>query len=476
MLGEMNKKIAQLQESNKQMVSQTESKLEAKIEESGDESPGLTVLGEDFLRHENAKRIREDSMRNYNKNMKQMKTKHDRLRKVNVFNVGDVGGLIIPEDYIMEHANKLPVVIASVHNFGETQMYTLAYGQDLLENKYYQHELLKSYGSNDYYGVIVQQSPYDYMAVVTGKAQSKEVKPIPVQTAYKQYVDLISNIKEKETDSVASNKSTEDDDTWDDENMHDDTDCNKDKPSKVRKSSSVMAASNESNSILIIPNQMNAIIVNKETCERKLVKVSITNSICAVCCGKIATDAQALECHNCGRSMHAQKVCKFGMVQYPYGGYHYCSLACHLKQTVYEVKIIAEVRATKKNNQRKYVMLYKNGETTQLAAHKVEKLAQYAKMVHDWREQHPFVGDDVDMEYEEDDEVKITACTIAVSKPTNMKDNICCVCSMELTAMNQHTCYRCKRRMHGVIICSMKHLMYADDDKLYYYECKVHVM
>lgn len=55
-----------------------------------------------------------------------MKIKHDRLRKVNMFKVGDVAGLIIPEDYVKPLANKLPVVVASVHNFGDTEMYTLA--------------------------------------------------------------------------------------------------------------------------------------------------------------------------------------------------------------------------------------------------------------------------------------------------------------------------------------------------------------
>jgi hypothetical protein len=66
--------------------------------------------------------------------------------------------------------------------------------------------------------------------------------------------------------------------------------------------------------------------------------------------------------------------------------------------------------------------------------------------------------DDDEFETTSQDELKINKSI----------DARCCVCNERLTADNPHTCYACKKNMHGHIVCPMKQLICMDnDDNLY---------
>jgi hypothetical protein len=126
-----------------------------------------------------AKRIRQHSHEKITEHWKRMKISHDRWIKVNSFQVGDVVGLIIPAEYKNKNANKLPVVVIEIRKSKvENQMtvniedkteedenlneeyeedgYVVAYGDNRLDGVYYQHEMIKIHGKQDYYGAIVR--------------------------------------------------------------------------------------------------------------------------------------------------------------------------------------------------------------------------------------------------------------------------------------------------------------------------------
>lgn len=482
LMAELLKK--RLLQANQSVAAQNtaESKQDNEVDEHGYESPGVTTTDENYLRYQNAKRIRDDSRQNYTNNMKTMKTKHDRLRKVNMYKVGEVAGLIIPEEYVTKYANKLPVVIASVHNFGSTEMYTLAYGDKILENKYYQHELVKYAGTKDYYGVVVHHDEKEYMERMTAKAQAKSTTAIPVQTAYNSYIQMFQEAEfDADNEDTHSNNESQVEDTASElENMHDE-EMKDDFASITQKihelNSEVTQTQTEvdiSNSSSNNTTPMTAIITDKQSNTKKILKVTITASKCAVCRAKIRNDAETIPCAGCGRIMHTKAQCDFAMVQYTHNHQHYCSLACNRNQVNYEIAIVGEV-VVGKNKQRKYTVLYKNGFTAQIPASKVERLAQYSKMVYDWRQQHPHKEHaNYNATNDVDDEVEIIASNVVAPQRCNAgSEYACCVCMEKLDPkMNPHNCHACKRPMHGHIICPKRELIYNDDGELYCNSCK----
>jgi hypothetical protein len=232
------------------------------------------------------------------------------------------------------------------------------------------------------------------------------------------------------------------------------------------------------NTFTIASINMDAIVADKSTGGKRLVKVSIKAGMCVVCAQDIQNDTKSMACFTCGRIMHLKHECKFGGMQYTYRNNHHCSLPCYLKQEIYEVKIVGEITTKGKGKQRKYIVLYNNGTTVKHPAYKIESIAQYAKMVHDWKEAHPLQAGNYNDAEASDSDVEVTGCILAGSQPQSNKnkDNVCCMCNEVLTAESIRNCYSCKRRLHDTVICPMKHLMYADDDKLYCNDCKASVM
>lgn len=376
-----------------------------------------------------------------------MKLTHDRLRRIKYFAVGDVAAIIIPRAYATKDANKIPAIIIKVETNNEDNVYTLVYDNYRIKNKYFQHELLKLTGNNDYYDVVINILPEEYIKDMILKFENQELETIPLQTAYNKYIQLIHSDQTDENYGCGE--------------LMTDTD------------NSILAEiQRNENDFKNNSTTMKTMIVNKSnTKQKRLVNVLIRDEMCTVCEESLANTANFIRCYECGQKMHFQDQCQFGMVQYTYRDKRYCSIACHMRQENYEIRIIGEDKV-----KQKYLIEYKNGHTAYLAAKRVESLAQYAKMVHDWRKQHPIItqnfGDD------NDDELEIISSNIQTFEHANSNSNInkgesvCCVCNEEISKDNPHTCYGCKRRMHGHIICPQRHLIFADDDLLYCNECK----
>jgi transposase InsO family protein len=427
-----------------------DSKEEDKFND-GYESDEVTTVNQEYNHNNLAKELRTHSKQTAENYRRKMKESHDRLRKVQVFEIGEIAGILIPKDYRQREANKLPAIVLQVDKTTAGRSiedtYTLAYGKYRIDNVYYQHELIKLTSDQDYFDVVAKDmTRKDYVEELTLKFNTNELLSQPLQSAYNEYIRALHYVAE--SNGINCNELV--DDTETDLNI-----TNMEIDDHIFKSTF-----------------MPAIITDKNTNGKKLITVKITDTKCKVCYSSIADDDVHEVCHNCGCKMHKRAKCQFGDVQIYFRNNFYCSFACFRRQRIYEVKIIAENTRTKQ-----YTLLYNNGATGKLSISKVESLAQYAKMVHDWRLAHPIVSLN-NAETAEDDDIQILSATItsntasvSCTKPNATKD-VCCVCNEELKNENPHNCYQCKRLMHGHIICPQRHLIYAADDWLYCNACK----
>lgn len=391
---------------------------EDKDDNEGYESPEVAELEPDYSYGEQVKRIREDSRLNIQESMKRMKMQHDRLRNILALEIGDVAAIIIPNQYVLSDANKLPAIVLNVEDFQNQKIYTLVYGEYRIENKYYQHELIQLAGKNDYYGAVIKnESPEEYLSKMTSKFNNNELTNIPLQSAYNEYILLMHPIPPY--DDYKDN----------DENMADE------------KEDGPRTDSDDSNPNINVqpsmPIRMQSVITEKFTSQKKSATIILKDDKCKVCCKQISSNAKFILCHNCGCKMHVKDECMFGIMQVSYRHQLYCTFACFRRQENYEIKIISENTITKK-----YTIEYKNGNTSQLAIKKVEELAQYAKMVYDWRLNHP----NYENENENDnDNGEIEILSSNVNMATNSNDEkVCCVCKEKLSHLNPHNCHGCK--------------------------------
>jgi hypothetical protein len=156
-------------------------------------------------------------------------------------------------------------------------------------------------------------------------------------------------------------------------------------------------------------------IENITTGEQRLVMVYTEVRICVVCERDILDGQSSISCFTCGRIMHLKAECKYGDVQYTYADTHHCSLPCYLRRNVFEVKIVGEIITGGKTKIRKYEMLYSNGETRKLGADRIDLIAQYTKMVIEWREAHPLPIAGTTEVCVDEAEVEIISCVLPPS-------------------------------------------------------------
>jgi hypothetical protein len=388
------------------------------VDENSQISEGTdTEYGHD----ETVKRIRDDSKLNYDLNRKKMKLQHDRLRKVRTFQVGDAVGILIPKEYALPDANKLPAVVLKVEIYDEERIYSVVRDQIRIENKYFQHEMSNLVGYQDCFDICAFRNVDEYLKIINLMIDEQKLPLMPLQTAYSQFIQKLHGEAEEDN----ANKIPEE--------MKTDA-------SSVQE----LESQNLESTVNVILKDEKCVI-----CQNQLEKVDI----CVICGG-------------CGSKMHRKDECEYGVVQYAYRNTIYCSLSCYLKQENPEKQILAENYQTKQ-----FLVEYRNGSTAHLKVKYVESLAQYAKMVGDWRKMHPKLG----VYNEDDDEIQL----LSVKELDNIKNgshdldaNECCVCHEMLDVSNPHNCNGCKHRMHGHIICPKRHLIYVEDDVLYCHECK----
>ena len=421
-------------------------------EDKGYDSPIVVDVEIDYQRYDAAKRVREESTINYKENLKKMKSKHDRLRNIYEYKVGEVVYVEIPHEYRLKEANKLPTVVIKVDDYENMKAYTLAYGAYRIEKKYFDNDLMKVPGQGGYYNVVMNMEKGEYVNTLATKLENNQLPAIPLQTAYSNYIKTIApdEMLDEDNDEGETCYINYDDEKRD-ENVHDDAENihNDENFDETFTSTNVLA------------KPLEAVITNKSTAEKKLVSVIIKDEMCSVCEMKVNVNETHIFCAECGRKMHEKKYCKFWEVQYTFEKRVYCSLSCHLRQENPEVSIL-------KRSGKSYIILYKNGNTAKVTKSKVESLRQYVKMLHDFKERQKRTRENAEVivvnESDENDEENIEV--------VDNSENKCCVCDEGLTAGNPHNCYACKRRMHGKIICSKGEKIYADDDKLYCDKCQ----
>ena len=156
-----------------------------------------------------------------------------------------------------------------------------------------------------------------------------------------------------------------------------------------------IAVTNNDN-VLVIPRLV-ASITDKQTGQTKQVSIRITDNVFCVCEENMSPSLKFIRCSQCDRKMHVKELCEFGMVPYKFKGDMYCSIACHLQQENYEVKIVAE-------NKNKFCMKYKNGACAWVSRSQLN-YAQYAKIYADWRKKHP----EQEQQISDDDDVEIVS-------------------------------------------------------------------
>jgi hypothetical protein len=418
--------------------------------DAGYESPGITEVNPEYYFQERAKRIRDDSKRNYDNHVKRMKIQHDRLRNVLDFELGSVVGVIIPKDYMKkQETNKLPAMVIKVDLVKDEKLYTLAYGNKQLENKYFQHELVAITGLDSYLQIITQEPLEVYLERMTNAAIGKTLEKITLQTAYNEYLEKICAVETHEDIKELL--------------VAEAVDCNEQANMVLTEESDTHLGGLANTNVVTLP----AIIKDKETQTLKRIRVKLVSKLCYVCKEQMDPNQRAILCSRCGCKMHHPDDCEFGMVPYTYAGKLYCSLSCHLNQVNPEVKIIKENMKTGE-----YTILYKNGNTSRHTKKKIESLSQYKKMLHDWRVQHPIGEQSIDDDVIIIDKLSDVSNSSSSIARSNNESDVCCVCNEQLTADNPHNCYMCKRRMHGRIICPQRESMFAVDDKLYCTDCK----
>lgn len=396
--------------------------------ESGSEFSDLVVSISSQSNDVISKRIRSDSDVNYRNNLKKMKLQHDRLRSIRKYSIGEVVAVPVPDAYKVTEANKLFAIVVGINQVADQELYTLAYDEYVIENKYYSHELRSTTGLQDYFGIVVQEEQKSYIEKMVNRHQQHASVPIPLQTAFNYFLNLSTLTTSENEEDVEM----------------------KQQSSKSTRNTGLCDESDETES----DDHMN--------CDNISSSLHLKDSKCCVCEEETNDDEYDI-CGRCGCKMHISEKCRFGIMNYKYGSTIYCTQQCYLQSENYAIAITRENRAKKQ-----YTIIYKNGDSFPISATKIESLAEYAKMLYEWRNVHP-----PSMELEcDDDDVVILTSTFDDKQCENENDGSCCVCNEELTKDNPHTCYSCKKRMHGYLICRKKELIHRDDDKLYCNVCR----
>lgn len=411
----------------------------AEDDDKGYDSPGVAEIDHTFHYDDRAGKIRADSRVHYEANMKVISQAHLKHKNAREYRVGDLIGIILPDEYKSKNFNKLPAMIIQVKEKDKTKFYRLAYDIYILEKSFFQHEMIPLVGPKHYYENIVKETPEQYKKNMMQLLKDKTYMTVSLKTACEFYQECIYDCDDTE--------SAEEEVTMDEQNKK-----------KVEQT-----PSNTTPSSIPQPVQLDATISNKLTLTTRSIKVSIVNRKCCVCEQEItANQQQDKECYQCKRRMHAISECEFKVVHFPYMNKTYCTQTCYLMQENYPVEILKENRSKK---HKKYFVRYKSGTEIWITARKVENSLDFAKPYLQYLSLHATpllhknsnnVNDD-----NKEDEVQIISSTGPEDK--------CCVCDGILTAANWHRCHydQCKRRLHGKIICDKGERIVQDDDQLY---------
>jgi hypothetical protein len=394
------------------------------IEAKEDDDEPASPIMFDVVESAEIREIREDTHVSYYKNMDMMKSKHDRLRKTIEYNIGDAVGILIPNNYVSSIAKIVPAIIIDKRIRDNEISYKLAYRTYIVDAIYYTHELIKFVGDVHYTNMGINVNKInEFVSNMNLKFFNGTATKFALKTIYDMYLLEISDNRDYIPITIPQNESH-----IEEQLAHEETEAD--------------TSSEKENIVSNIETNLNVEIHNI--------------LLCGICTIPIQNVSTSMSCGKCNTPLHTKNECKYGIVQYVHKAQTYCSIACFTQQKCYEVSIIDE------NVKRKqYLMRLNTGENVWNSKNIVEKLAQYYKMICEWRESHPIMEEeDIDP-----DEVMIIS--------TTNNDDKCCVCNEILTIQNWHKCHVCKRRMHGKIICERGIEIYQDDDKLFCSEkCK----
>jgi hypothetical protein len=440
--GNISEEAQTLQDIQITLVDEAEDGNEVKTNDDDNELSPMLLEAENMEHKEIVEAIRDDSRIQYYKNITSMKNKYDRLRNIRRYNFGDLVAVVIPKDYVQPIANKLTAIVLAVEEHNTNPSYTLCYRNYRLENKYFNKDLVELYGNTYFEELADGSSTEEYLESLKQMHIKNEFTTIALKSAYSMMLDELKSNDGNDDRNENTSSANDINDTIINNNDTNDQ---------------IINHTDDIHSKKLIPIEMTTNIRRKRsqnTNNTKSVKIRIVENTCCVC-KAILTD-RVMSCKGCFRTMHITDECNFSVMHYEKNSKTFCGIACYLQQENYEVEITGENTKTKQ-----YLVKYKNKATaSSWKTYKQMESAEYAKMIHDWRLKHPALK-----EYDEDDgEVEIVA--------VNFANEICCVCNGILDADNWHSCYGCKRSLHGKIRCPKGHMMGEDDDKLYCDKCK----
>jgi hypothetical protein len=387
---------------------------------------------------------------NVNTNLAQsrniMKQNYDKKFKLLLYNIGDIVGILVPDEYkVKSISNLVPAVVIGYHDIDGYKYYLLGYNYQVIKGKFNSSSLVKlpigTYAGfvGDKNDILNDHSIYSSWGVVENGYDY-----ISLENAYKHYLDILT----------AQN------------NMEDDLD----------QAVEILAPSSSSDP----PNSKSedsSIMIDKHDDTD-----SDTNNminLCKICELPINSDSIILRCFRCNCTMHGnlsgKSQCTYGITQFHdvKSGGIYCSMACFRNWSRFEVEIYGA-------SNKYYKVKYNNGDLGKISKSKADKLAEYYKLVTIYKKKQassPIVIDDSNSI---DSSPKLSRSLSSQSEPpplpkvhqesldsSKSSSRVCIVCMEALSMDNWKVCHACGGNMHGKIICKQGKRIIDDDGTVY---------
>jgi hypothetical protein len=136
--------------------------------------------------------IRKDSREAYVTHIQKMKARHLKYDMIKKYHLGDLVSVVVPKNIAKPEAKHLPAVVSRITNKDGMYCYRVCVGYYQLEHTYYNHELTALVGMSLYYGHVVHQKPYEYIAEILERSQEKTLVTVSFTKAYNEYRKMLN--------------------------------------------------------------------------------------------------------------------------------------------------------------------------------------------------------------------------------------------------------------------------------------------
>lgn len=380
--------------------------------------------------------IRDNARVAYEEAIDTMIQKDTRLNKRESFHIGDVVGLLLPDEYRNPSvSNKLPALIIGYKHIEDEMYFYLGVKDYVLKGQFLPSKFIKLNASA--YCTILGVDDASQLPTLTanwGKGRFGKFKYITVLEAYQKFVIYMQGKNPNLLQLTQDNDGIS--------------------------TAEPITSANANN---IQSSQHTRVIPSNGFKNSNHIINFGEEIICNMCLVPIPVNSSYAICARCNSNIHLRDDCMCGSVQIAADDFIYCSRKCWRNTQSYEVSIISE-------KGHYYNVLWNTNEVSKVLKRTFNKYLDNYAIIKRWQNQktNPQSSSTSSILVSSSSKnisPKINAQSKSVSSNiSNESSNKCCVCLEELSEDQWHRCTACKNRIHGYIICPGRQKMIRNEE------------